>query len=88
MVKMAPSFVLSGHCRLTVSAAFTRLPRFIQRGATIRGSTYQTMYDSPLGHWALTISHPSADVTFLIRRVPDLAAALLDTILTILMRGR
>ena len=30
------------------------------------------------GHWALTDSRPSADVTLIILRVADLAAALLD----------
>ncbi|MDI3461981.1 MAG: hypothetical protein OJF50_000802 [Nitrospira sp.] len=53
---MASGCVLTGHCRLTISAAFTSLPRFIQRGVNLRGSTYQTMYDLPLGHWVLTIS--------------------------------
>ena len=32
----------------------------------------------PLRHWALTGSRPSADVTLIILRVADLAAALLD----------
>ena len=36
------------------------------------------MNDSPLGHWALTVSRPSADVTLIMLRVADLAAALLD----------
>ena len=36
------------------------------------------MNDSPLGHWALTDSRPSADVTLITLRVADLAAALLD----------
>jgi len=35
-------------------------------------------YESPLGHWALTDSRPSAGVTLLPRRIADLAAALLD----------
>jgi hypothetical protein len=34
------------------------------------------MNDSPLGHWALTVSRPSADVTLITLRVADLAAAL------------
>jgi hypothetical protein len=34
----------------------------------------------PLGHGALTNSRPSAGVTLLIRRVADLAAALLDSL--------
>jgi hypothetical protein len=36
------------------------------------------MNDSPPGHWALTGSRPSADVTLILLRVADLAAALLD----------
>ncbi|MEK6803032.1 MAG: hypothetical protein AABZ34_10220 [Nitrospirota bacterium] len=36
------------------------------------------MNDSPLGHWALTGSRPSADVTLITLRVADLAAALRD----------
>jgi len=39
-------------------------------------------YDSPLGHWALTDSRPSADVTLILLRVADLAAALLDSLFT------
>jgi hypothetical protein len=33
-----------------------------------------------LGHWALTDSRPSADVTLIILRVADLAAALLNSL--------
>ena len=36
------------------------------------------------GHWALTDSRPSADVTLIILRVADLAAALLTAFLSIL----
>src|SRR5687768_1019778 len=43
------------------------------RGGRVR------MYDSPLGHWALTGSRPSADVTLIPLRVADLAAALPGT---------
>ena len=61
--------------------------------ASLRGSTYQVGteqlrllgggrvkkdYASLLRHWALTDSRPSADVTLIILRVADLAAALLD----------
>jgi hypothetical protein len=35
----------------------------------------------PPRHWALTDSRPSANVTLLIRRVADLAAVLLDSLL-------
>ena len=34
----------------------------------------------PPRHWALTDSRPSADVTLIILRVADLAAALLDSL--------
>ena len=37
-------------------------------------------YASPLRHWALTDSRPSADVTLITLRVADLAAALLDSL--------
>jgi len=40
MLKNASSFVLAGHCRLTISAAFTNVTRFIQRLVNLRGSTY------------------------------------------------
>ena len=62
--------------------------------ASLRGSTYHRVraataargglgennYASPLRHWALTDSRPSADVTLIILRVADLAAALLDSL--------
>ena len=62
--------------------------------ASLRDSTYdrvraarsssgrvgETEYASPLRHWALTDSRPSADVTLIILRVADLAAALLDSL--------
>ena len=41
MVKKAASFVLARHCRLTISAAFTNVTRFIQRVVNLRGSTYR-----------------------------------------------
>jgi len=37
-------------------------------------------YASPRRHWALTNSRPSANVTLIILRVADLAAALLDSL--------
>jgi len=37
---------------------------------------YEEEYASPLRHWALTNSRPSANVTLIILRVADLAAAL------------
>jgi hypothetical protein len=94
MLKKAASGVLARHSRLTISAAFTNVPRFIQRGVNLRGSTYhweraalaarggvgEKEYASPVRHWALTVSRPSASMTLLIRRVADLAAALLDNL--------
>ena len=40
MLKKLASFVLAGHCRLTISAAFTNVPRLIRRDVNLRGSTY------------------------------------------------
>jgi hypothetical protein len=66
-----------GHCRLTISAAFTNVPRIIQRGVNLRGSTYgldKRLFPQAMGgpgenslrfavrHWKLTDSCPSADV--------------------------
>jgi hypothetical protein len=48
MLKKPSSFVLAVHRRLTISAAFTSLPRFIQRGVNLRDSTYSKKYASPL----------------------------------------
>jgi hypothetical protein len=77
MLKKSSSLVLAGHCRLTISAAFTSLPRFIQRGVNLRGSTYRRARAAeeqlevgrvrkdtprPLRHGALTASRPFADV--------------------------
>jgi len=45
------------------------------------GGRVKKGYASPLRHWALTNSRPSANVTLIILRVADLAAALLDGIL-------
>jgi hypothetical protein len=41
MLKDSSSGVLEGHCRLTISAAFTTMTRFIQRVVNLRGSTYE-----------------------------------------------
>jgi hypothetical protein len=46
------------------------------------------MNDSPLGHWALTGSRPSADVTLILLRVADLAAALPGQGASLTRRGR
>jgi hypothetical protein len=43
--------------------------------ASLRDSPYGDEYDSSLRHWALTNSRPSANVTLIILRVADLAAA-------------
>jgi hypothetical protein len=48
MLKMASSFVLARHCRLTISAAFTNVTRFTQRVVNLRSSTYDAQYASPL----------------------------------------
>jgi len=76
MLKKSSSFVLARHSRLTISAAFTNVPRLIQRGVNLRRSTYGPTYASPLRHRALTDSRPSAYVTLIILRVADLPAAL------------
>ena len=47
MLKKSSSFVLAGHRRLTISAAFTNVPRLIRRGVNLRSSTYGKKYDSP-----------------------------------------
>jgi len=47
MVKKAAGFVLARHCRLTISAAFTNVTRFIQRVVNLRGSTYRAREKSP-----------------------------------------
>gem|GEM_PF-3398161 len=73
MFQKSSSVVLTRHSRLTISAAFTNVPRFIQRGVNLRVSTYKTTYASPLGHGTLTDSRPSANVRLLIRRLADLA---------------
>ena len=39
MLKKSASFVLARHCRLTISAAFTNVTRFIQRVVNLRGSS-------------------------------------------------
>jgi hypothetical protein len=41
MRKKSASGVLARHCRLTLSAAFTNVTRFIQRVVNLRGSTYR-----------------------------------------------
>ena len=51
-----------------------------ERAAKQLGAVGEKDYASPLGHWALTDSRPSADLPFIILRVADLAAALLDSL--------
>ncbi len=48
MLKRFSSFVLAGHCRLTISPAFTSVPCLIWHGVNLRGSTYDKKYASPL----------------------------------------
>ena len=43
MLKKAASGVLAGHCRLTISAAFTSVPCLIRHGVNLRGSTYRSV---------------------------------------------
>ena len=40
MLKQSFIVVLTRHCRLTISAAFTSVPRLIRRGVNLIGSTY------------------------------------------------
>ena len=44
------------------------------------GRVGEKVYASPLRHWALTDSRPSANVTLISLRVADLTAALLDSL--------
>ena len=48
----------------------------VRAATAARGGLGENNYPSPLRHWALTDSRPSADVTLIILRVEDLAAAL------------
>jgi hypothetical protein len=43
MLKNPASGVLARHCRLTISAAFTNVTRFIQRVVNLRGSMYRSV---------------------------------------------
>ncbi|HWV45830.1 MAG TPA: hypothetical protein VN039_07400, partial [Nitrospira sp.] len=52
------------------------------------GRVGEKEYASPLRHWALTDSRPSADVTLIILRVADLAAALPVEKRVLARRGR
>jgi hypothetical protein len=40
MLKKSSGFVLARHCRLTISAAFKNVTRFMQRVVNLRGSPY------------------------------------------------
>ncbi|OYT24476.1 MAG: hypothetical protein CCU27_03955 [Nitrospira sp. UW-LDO-02] len=48
MRKNSASGVLARHCRLTNSAAFTNVTRFIQRVVNLSGSTYHKGTPTPL----------------------------------------
>ena len=48
----------------------------VRAATAARGGLGENNYPSPLRHWALTDSRPSADVTLIILRVADLATAL------------
>jgi len=41
MLKKSASGVLARYSRLTISAAFTSVPRLIRRGVNLRDSTYR-----------------------------------------------
>ncbi len=84
MLKTSASGVLAEHCRLTISAALTGVLCFIRHGVSLRSLSCRAEYASPLRHWALTTSRPSANVKLLIRRLADLATALLAVFLSIL----
>jgi hypothetical protein len=47
MLKKSSSFVLAGHRHLTISAAFTNVPRFIQHGENSEAQRTEA-YASPL----------------------------------------
>jgi hypothetical protein len=47
MLKKSASGVLAGHCRLTISAAFTNVPCLIRHGVNLRGSTYRSVRFAP-----------------------------------------
>ena len=49
MRKNSASGVLARHCRLTNSAAFTNVTRFIQRVVNLSGSTYAHGHRACLG---------------------------------------
>jgi hypothetical protein len=76
MLKKTSSFVLAS---LRGSTYHRARAAGAAQGGRVRKFTPQS-----LGHWALTNSRPCADVTILIRRVADLAVALLDSLLNIL----
>jgi len=70
MLKKSASFVL------TSLKASTYQPG--KNCASSSGRAGENGYASPVRHWALTGSRPSASMTLLIRRVADLAVALPD----------
>ena len=82
--------------RKSPPAAFRALPKYFAQAGRIAqrlnvplgktpvhtgdGWAGKKVYVSPRRHWALTNSRPSANVTLIILRVADLAAALLDSL--------
>ena len=43
MLKKSAGCVLAGHCRLTISAAFTGVPYLIRHGVDLRDSAYRSV---------------------------------------------
>jgi hypothetical protein len=70
MLKKSASFVLARHCRLTISAAFTHVTRFIQRVVNLRGSTYR--------QWEKSLSWQAGAGRERDASPPRIAAAALD----------
>jgi hypothetical protein len=89
--------------RKSPPAAFRALPKYFAQAGRIAqrlnvplgktpvhtgdGWAGKKVYVSPRRHWALTNSRPSANVTLIILRVADLAAALLEAFLRIMQGG-
>ncbi|WHZ26728.1 MAG: hypothetical protein OJF51_001524 [Nitrospira sp.] len=100
MLKKSTSGVLAGHRRLTISAAFTNVPRFIQRGVNLRGSTYHRARAARAAqggrvrkvtprarHCQLTISPARTDMALVIPRAVRFAAALFGDMRVLARRG-
>ena len=71
LLKNPSSFVLTRHRRLTISAAFTNVPRLIRRGVNFRGSTYGTSTFAWL-FVAASLEGPFEQPVSLSRRLSDI----------------